>query len=126
MMIDRIFYECDMLVSNMRKAGAVDMSKLGDLETKLSEIKDMFDAAGADRGAKDQAMHRLREVYRALAHLEASGSWVELEQELSEKYSDLLAAQSKNGNDSTKMQVDNMKERLDKVKLPRMFRSPNS
>ena len=61
-------------------------------------------------------MHRLREVYRALAHLEASGSWAELEQELNTTYSELLAAQSKNGNDSTKMQVDNMKERLDKVK----------
>lgn len=119
MMIDRIFYECDMLVSNMKKAGAVDMSKLGELEAKLEEIKGLFDAAGGDRGAKDQAMHRLREVYRALAHLEASGSWAELEQELNTTFSELLAAQSKNGNDSTKMQVDNMKERLDKVKASR-------
>jgi molecular chaperone DnaK len=115
-LIDQICLECDTLVSNMKIAGAVDSVKLSELESKLEKVKGMFESAGADRGANDQAMHRLREVYRSLAHLEASGSWVELEQELSEKFSELLAAQSKNGNDSTKMQVDNMKERLEKVK----------
>ena len=115
-LVDRMCRECDTLVSNMRAASAVDMAKLSDLETKLGEVKGMFESAGADRGANDQAMHRLREVYRSLAHLEASGSWTELEQELDSEYADLLAAQSKNGNDSTKMQVDNMKERLQKVK----------
>ena len=115
-MINRMVEECETLVSNMRSAGAVDMNRLSELETTLREVKGLFDAAGDDRGANDQAMHRLREVYRSLAHLEDSGSWVELEHELEEKFAELLAAQSKNGNESTKMQVDNMKERLDKVK----------
>jgi hypothetical protein len=65
----RIFYEGDRLVSRMRRGGVVDFVRLSELEDRLDEIKDLFDASNGDRGALDQTLHRLREVYRELSRL---------------------------------------------------------
>lgn len=114
--VDLMLRECGSLASQMGQKGVVDSVLLSRLMSQLEEVKGMFAVAG-NRGDKDRAMQRLKEVYRALANLEASGRWGELEQELSQEYSELLSAQSKNGSDSTRMQVEHMKERLDRVKV---------
>lgn len=65
----RIFYDCDRVVSRMREEGDVDLARLSELEDRLDDVKDHFDAASDDRGATDQTLHRLRELYREVWHL---------------------------------------------------------
>ena len=65
----RIFYDCDRVVSRMREDGDVDLARLSELEDRLDDVKDHFDAASGDRVVLDQTLHRLRELYRKVWHL---------------------------------------------------------
>ena len=103
------------MLQDLSREGHVGSEELQVLNARLAEIQGMMDAAN-DRGARDQAVARLKELLREVEGIKSQLEWPKAESEMDEDLSALIQKNAESGNEQTTILVRDFEKKVDMVK----------
>ena len=98
-----------MMIRNLQADGTSSPSDVEGIETQLSHVVSMMKSAN-DRGARDQAVQRLKELLRELEGMSSQQEWPKAEAKMDEELSDLIQKNAESGNDQTTLSNQRFRE----------------
>jgi len=103
------------VIQKLQADGHSSASDVQKMEIRLSEVEDLMKSAN-DRGARDQAVQRLKELLRELEGMSSQQEWPKAEAKMDEELSDLIRKNAESGNDQTTLLIKDFEKKVQQVK----------
>jgi molecular chaperone DnaK len=103
------------MIRNIQTEGHSTVSSIHGFETRLSEVEFLMKSAN-DRGARVQAVERLKELLRELEGVASQQEWPKAEAKMDEELSDLIQKNAESGNEQTTLLIKDFERKVQQVK----------
>ena len=103
------------VIQRLQAEGHSSTSDVQKMEIQLSEVEGLMKSAN-DRGARDQAVARLKELLRELEGMSLQQEWPKAEAKMDEELSDLIQKNAESGNDQTTLLIKDFEKKVQQVK----------
>ena len=103
------------MLQDLSQEGHVGSAEIQALRSRLKEVEEMMTAAN-DRGAREQAISRLKELLREVEGIMSQQEWPKAEAEMDEDLSALIQKNAESGNEQTTLLVKDFEKKVQLVK----------
>ena len=103
------------MLQDLSQEGHVGPAEIEALRSRLKEVEEMMTAAN-DRGAREQAISRLKELLREVEGIMSQQEWPKADSEMDEVLSALIQKNAESGNEQTTLLVKDFEKKVQQVK----------